>query len=187
MQNSSQPTPDQIKEFVLAAHANLDKVKTMLGATPRLLNQRYPEFDETALEAASHMGQRPIAEYLLTAGAPMTICAAAMLDKIDDVAEFLDKDPALVHAKGAHGIPLIYHAALSGNTEITQLLVDLGGGDGVENALHAAVKFGHVKMTRWLLDHDANIEVKDFYDKTPLQVAQESGYDEVVALLQLSN
>ncbi|MBV7327500.1 ankyrin repeat domain-containing protein [Chloroflexi bacterium TSY] len=179
----NQPTQDQIKEFVLAAHANLDKVNTLLEAEPQLLNERYVEFNETALEAASHMANRPIAEYLLAQGAPLTICTAAMLGKIDAVAEFLDKDPTLVHAKGAHGIPLIYHAALSGETEITELLLVFGGGEGLEQSLHAAVKFGHAQMTRWLLERNADISVQDFQGRTPLQVATESGYQEIVDLL----
>ena len=183
MKLQTQPTQDQVKEFVLAAHADFDKVKALLTADPHLLNQRYVDFNETALEAASHMGNRQIAEYLLDAGAPLTICAAAMLGRMDDVAEIVDKDPGLVNAKGAHGIPLIYHAALSGDTELTELLLALGGGAGLETSLHAAVKFGHSEMTRWLLAHGAAREVKDFQERTPLQVASENGFQEIVALL----
>ena len=178
-----QPTQEQVKEFVLAAHANFDKVKTLLQEEPSLLNERYVDFDETALEAASHMGNRAIAEHLLVNGAPLTVCAAAMLGRIDDVAEFLDKEPYLVHAKGAHGIPLIYHAALSGNTEITDLLLALDGGEGLENALHAAVKFDHVEMTRWLLERGAATNVKDFQGRTPREVAEQNGCSEIAELL----
>ncbi|MEM7128040.1 MAG: GNAT family N-acetyltransferase [Chloroflexota bacterium] len=178
-----QPTQDQIKEFVLAAHADLGKVQSLLETEPSLLNERYIEFNETALEAASHMGHRPIAEHLLAKGAPLTICAAAMLGHIDDVAEFLDRGPNLVHAQGAHGIPLIYHAALSGNTDITALLLALGGGEGIEDTLHAAVKFGHIEMTRWLLNHGAKANVKDFQGRTPIQVANEKGLSEIAELI----
>lgn len=180
------PIQEQVKEFVLAAHADFAKVKTLLESEPSLLNQRYAEFDETALEAASHMGHRSIAKYLLDQGAPLTICTAAMLGQPDDVAEFLDKDPSLVRARGAHGIPLIYHAALSGNTEIAELLVALGGGEGVESALHAAVKFGHVEMTRWLLSHGADITVKDFQGRTPLELATEQEFDDIIQFLASS-
>lgn len=183
MTTASQPMQEQVKEFVLAAHVDFTKVQMLLAAEPQLLNARYLELDESALEAASHMGHRPIAEYLLAQGAPLTICAAAMLGQIDDVAAFLDRDPILANVKGAHGIPLIYHAALSGNTELTELLLSFGGGEGLTNSLHAAVKQGHVEMTRWLLARGANLAVEDFKGRTPLQVATENGFAEIVALL----
>src|SRR3712207_1734486 len=117
------PTQDELGPFVLAAHGNFDKVKELLAARPALLHGRYEKFDETAIEAASHMGRREIAEHLLDAGAPLTICAAAMLGRTEDVAAFLAADPALANSAGAHGIPVLFHAALSGKTEIADLLV----------------------------------------------------------------
>ncbi|MCA9920631.1 MAG: hypothetical protein KC445_21910, partial [Anaerolineales bacterium] len=71
-------TQEQIRNFVLPAHGNLAVVQQMLAEEPRLLNEKYVEFDETALEAASHVGNRPIAEFLLAQGAPMNLYTAAM-------------------------------------------------------------------------------------------------------------
>lgn len=184
MTEPKQPSQEQVKEFVIAAHSNLEKVKALLIAEPALLNERFADFNETALEAASHMGNRPIAEYLLAQGAPLTICAAAMLGRYDAVAQLLDAEPTQVNAEGAHGIPLFFHAALSGETAITELLLARGGGAGLATALHAAIKFGHVAMTQWLLAHGAETNVKDFQGQTPLTLAVTQGYAEVAALLR---
>lgn len=176
--------PDHVRDFVLAGHGNVVKVKEMLAAEPRLLTARYPEFNETALEAASHMGNRPIAEYLLAQGETMTICTAAMLGLVDEVTQFLETDSTLANAKGAHGIPLIFHAALSGDTVVTDTILVHGGGTGLEQSIHAAIKPNHVTMTKWLLDHGAATDVKNFQDQTPLEVAIEQGHDEIVQLLR---
>lgn len=184
MTEPQHPTQEQIKEFVIAAHSNLEKVKSLHAAEPALLNERFADFNETALEAASHMGNQPIAEYLLAQGAPLTICAAAMLGQYSAVVQFLDDDPTQVNTLGAHGIPLFFHAALSGDTAITTLLLARGGGEGLTMSLHAAVKFGHRAMTQWLLDHGTDTNVKDFQGQTPLDVAVAQGYTEVAAILR---
>src|SRR6476659_10012492 len=105
-----------IEPFVIAAHGDFDKVQELYAAHPEMLNVPWARFDETALAAASHMGNRPIAEFLLSAGAPLTVCTAAMLGMRDDVERFIDEDPSLANARGAHGIPIMFHAAMSGDT-----------------------------------------------------------------------
>src|SRR5712691_1334986 len=68
---------------------NPDKVKELHEKHPALLNAKWEKFDESALEAASHMGQREIAEYLLSKGAPLVICTSSMLGMTERVASFL--------------------------------------------------------------------------------------------------
>src|SRR4051794_32277203 len=84
MSTTPEPTTDQIREFVIAGHGNLEKVKQMLAIHPELLNIANvwrPGDTETALQGAAHVGNREIAEYLLSLGAPMDICCAAMLGR----------------------------------------------------------------------------------------------------------
>jgi hypothetical protein len=69
---------------------------------------------ETGLGAAAHMGRRDIAEYLIDHGARIDIFAAAMLGETGVVRALLDAHPALVDAKGPHGIPLKTHAEQGG-------------------------------------------------------------------------
>lgn len=182
---TQQPSQELVEPFVIAAHADLSRVRELLEEEPALLNVPWARFDETALQAASHMGQREIAEYLLAQGAPLNICAAAMLGRADQVEGFLRSDPSLSKAKGAHGIPVMYHAALSGQTEVGDLLLTHGGGEGVSGALHAAIRFGHTDMVRWLLEHGATeVNVPNFEGKTPLAEAEAHGHTEIAALLR---
>jgi ankyrin repeat protein len=184
MDTPAEPSPERVEEFVIAAHGNLDKVRTMLAETPALLNIPWARFNETPLAAASHVGNRAIAEYLLAAGAPLTVCTAAMLGQTDQVAAFLAGDPTLANATGAHGIPILFHAALSGNTAVADLLVGAGGGAGQDAALHGAVAPGHLAMTRWLLERGADPNTLDYAGKTPLRVALDAGHAAIADLLR---
>ena len=179
-------TQELVGEFVLTAHRNSAKVKVLHQQYPALLNARWEKYNETALEAAAHMGERETVEYLLTAGAPLDIYAVAMLGQTDQVAAFLEADPELARAKGIHGISVLYHAALSGNTAVAELLLAHGGGESIDNnALHAATRFGHTEMVGWLLTHGViDVNPLNFNGKTPLQVAVESGHDDIAELLQ---
>jgi ankyrin repeat protein len=177
-------TQDEIEPFVLAAHGDFDRMRTLLAERPALLNAVWERTNETAIQAAAHTGQRAIAEYLLAAGAPLDICTAAMLGLTDRVAAYLAEDPALANATGAHGISLLFHASFSGKPEIADLLVANGGGDGAGPALHAAIASGQIAMVRWLLAHDADVNTPNFAGKTPLQSALNQDKTEIADLLR---
>jgi hypothetical protein len=81
MTTNRESSQDLVEQFVLAAHGNAARVRELLAREPALLNARWARFNETALEAASHMGNRAIAEDLLAAGAPLTIYTAAILSR----------------------------------------------------------------------------------------------------------
>jgi len=179
---------DLIRPFILASHGNLNTVQSMLAEHPDLLHAAYewgPGDFEDGLGAAAHVGNRPIAEFLLSKGAPLTICAAAMLGRIDDVKAFLDQDASQVNAKGAHGIPFLFHAAMSGNLELVKLLKARGCAEGYDDALHGAIRYGHTDVVAWLLDNGVtDVTVPNWEGKTPLERAQENGQDKVVQLLK---
>lgn len=181
-------TSETVKDFITAAHFNLDKVREMLAADPDLLEAAYPwqENDpETAIMAAAHMGNVPIAEFLLDQGAPLAIYTAAMLGRKEDVAHLLAQDAANAKQGGAHGIPLLSHVALSGDTAIADMVFAAGGTEGLSFALHAATGKGHLKMVEWLIEHGAtDLNVKNWQDQTPLQVAVENNFDEIAAVLR---
>jgi ankyrin repeat protein len=184
MSNLPELTQEYIQTFVMPAHGNLAKVKEMLVADPRLLDAMYEPWGETALGAASHVGNRPIAEYLLEQGAKLTIYTAAMLGTQEDVAAFLANDPDLINSGGAHNIPLMFHAALSGDLALMQFLAEKGNTQTADNALHIAANRGDTAMTQWLLDRGADVNTKNFQDMTPLQIAAAQEQAEVAALLR---
>jgi ankyrin repeat protein len=177
-----------IRDFMTAAHFDLPKLQVMLTENPELLNVQYDWGGgdlETGLQAGAHMGNRAITEYLLAQGAPMIICAAAMLGLTEQVAEMLKSNPADAKARGGHGIPVMFHAAMSGKVEIAQLLKVHGCTEGYDDALHGAIQFGHQAMVEWLLNNGAqNVNAKDFRGKTALTVAQEKGLTEIADLLR---
>jgi ankyrin repeat protein len=179
---------DHIREFVLAGHGNLQKVQSMLAEDPGLLYAAYEwktNDTETALQAAAHVGNRAIAEYLLEQGAPLDICTAAMLGRQIEVEQFVECDTAQIAANGAHGIPLLAHAAHSGSVELVEWLTEHGAHTGVSAALHNAVSQGHVDLTRWLLEEcDPDLTAHNFQGKTPLAVAIERGSTTIVQLLR---
>lgn len=181
------PTPEEIREFVIAAHGDVDKVKTMLAAQPALLNLAHPwsETDsETAIQAASQVGNVALAEFLLAQGAPLAIYTAAMLGRRDDVTRLLAADPGLAKARGAHGIPLLPHAAMSGDVALVSALHAAGATDGASSALVFAVARRHVALVSWLLAHAApDLAWKNYQGKTALDVARERGFSEIEAVL----
>jgi ankyrin repeat protein len=161
---------DQIKLFVLAAHGNLEAVREMLEAQPGLRDLKFEQFDENALEAAGHVGREDIANHLLDQGAPLQVFAAAMLGRTEDVRRFLETDSSLAQKRGVHGFSLMFHAALSGKTEIAELILHHGGSVD-DAALHAAVMKGHLGMTQWLLPRTQNVNSPDYQGRTALAVA----------------
>jgi hypothetical protein len=106
-----------VREFVIVAHKDFDKVKSMLQENPDLLNAslNLKDWDwEDAIGAAGHMGFRDMALYLLEQGARPTICVAAMLGNLDVVKTFITTFPQMKNSVGPHNITLIDHAKAGG-------------------------------------------------------------------------
>jgi len=187
---ASEPlSPEMVKEFVIASHFDLPKVQAMLSEHPALLPAVHDWGEQGGLEdgisAAAHVGNRTIAEFFLEQGIPSNICVAAMLGRVDEVKALLDKDSSLANARGAHGIPIMFHAAMSGSTEVTDLLKAHGCNEGYSSALHGAISHRHKNMVAWLLDNGAaQLEVLDYQGKTPLEQATETNQKEIADLLR---
>lgn len=109
--------PTLVKEYVIAGHGDLDKVKQMLSQEPGLLNSTWDwgggDF-EMAIGGAGHMGRADIANYIISQGGRFDIFVAAMLGKVDIVKNYLALYPNLAQSKGPHGLTLIYHAKKGG-------------------------------------------------------------------------
>jgi hypothetical protein len=106
-----------VQDFVIYAHSELDLVKKLLEKEPALLNAAidWGAGDwETGLGAASHMGRRDIAEFLIEQGARVDLFAAAMLGQLEVVKSLLTLQPKLIDAKGPHGFTLHWHASVGG-------------------------------------------------------------------------
>lgn len=190
MSDQEIPTLDieTVREFVIAGHFNLPRVQEMLAAEPRLLNAANswgPGDTETAIQGAAHTGQRAIAEYLLAQGAPLELCAAAMLGRRADVAALLAADAAAIDSRGAHGIPLLSHAAFSGDVALLAMLYERGAREGQSLALANAVSAGQRPVAAWLLENaDPDVAWLNWQGKTALDVALERGDEAMADLLR---
>lgn len=186
MTGSLPPNQETINEFVIAAHHDLPKVEELLASDPLLLNQK-AQWQETPLQAAAHVGNQAIAEYLLAAGAPLDICTATMLGSREEITAMLREDPTSIRARGAHNLPLLYYATIYDRIDIAELLLqagaDINAGAGSNTALHGAATFGQANIARWLIEHGADIAAKDFNGKTPREVAVERGHMTIANLI----
>lgn len=118
-----------VKEMVTASHGNLPRVRELLKLRPALVNASwdwgYGDW-ETALGAASHVGNREIANLLLDAGAAPTLFSAAMLGHLDTVKSICAAQPNAFRLLGPHGIPLLTHAKAGGAPAVVAYLESLG-------------------------------------------------------------
>ena len=109
--------PDLVQEMVGASHGRLPRVKELLARQPSLAKAAWDwGFGdwETALGAASHVGNREIAELLLAHGARPDLFTAAMMGWLDVVKHCVAASPGIQRLKGPHSIPLLAHAEAGG-------------------------------------------------------------------------
>jgi hypothetical protein len=126
--------PELVREMVTVSHFDLHRVRELVDARPSLARASWDwGFGdwETALGAASHMGNRPIAEYLLANGAVPSLFSAAMLGQLDLVKSFLAAQPHVQCLRGPHGISLLAHAKAGGESArpVFDFLQSLGDAD----------------------------------------------------------
>lgn len=108
---------DVVRETVTVAHGNIKRLKELVDARPSLAKAAYDwGFGdwEDALGAASHVGNREIAEYLIGKGARPTLYSATMLGHLDVVKAFVAAQPGCQRIAGPHSISLLTHAKNGG-------------------------------------------------------------------------
>jgi hypothetical protein len=127
--------PDALaREMVGASHVRIDRVRELLAKNRSLAlaswDWGFGDW-ETALGAASHVGNREIAELLLANGAPPTIFSATMLGQLDVVKAFIAASPDAHRRPGPHGLTLLHHARAGGEgaKAVRAFLEELGGAD----------------------------------------------------------
>lgn len=174
------------------SHMRLDAVRALVAKDTRLVFSISTD-DELAIEACAHMGNRPIIRFHLDHGAPLSLPTAISLGDLAHARWLLERDPTLIHERGAHDFPPMFYAAIGGDTaEPAELLVEYGASVDQESqgttALHWCVLRGRRELVRWLIDHDADLEAvaynRDLAGQTPLQLARANGDDAMTRLLK---
>ena len=109
--------PALVREMVSVAHGNMKRVRELVEARPALVKAAWDwGFGdwESALGAASHTGNREIAEYLIAHGARPTLFSATMLGHLDVVKAFIAAQPGVQRIPGPHSISLLAHGKAGG-------------------------------------------------------------------------
>jgi len=129
-----QQEPELVKEMVTVAHGNLARVKELVTARPALARAAWDwGFGdwETPIDAASHVGNRPIAEFLIANGARPTVFTAVMMGQLALVKGFTEASPGIQRTRGPHGLTFVSHARAGGAAaaEVLKYLESLGDAD----------------------------------------------------------
>ena len=97
--------PELVREMVIVAHFDLQRVRDLVEARPALaraaMDWGFGDWED-ALGAASHMGNRAIALYLIEKGARPSIFSAAMLGQLEVVKSFIEAQPGVQKIRGPH-------------------------------------------------------------------------------------
>ena len=126
--------PDVAREMVSVSHGNVARVRELLAGRPALANASwdwgYGDW-ESALGAASHVGNQEIARLLLAAGARPSIFSAAMLGHLETVKAFVLASPGIQKTRGPHGLTLLSHARAGGAAaaDVVKYLESVGDAD----------------------------------------------------------
>lgn len=123
-----------VREIVGVSHGDLARVKALVSVRPALARASWDwgfGDHESAIDAASHVGNRPIAELLIANGARPTIFTAAMFGQLQVVKGMVEAFPGVQRMRGPHGITLMSHAVAGGAAaaEVAAYLERLGDAD----------------------------------------------------------
>jgi len=144
----------------------------MLAARPALVHAR-SSWGETAIEAASHLGNQGIAWRCIEAGASIDLFTACALGDVRlSMARFEDSRR---DARGVHGLPLLHFAVVSGSDQLLAVLLARGAEVNPRDApitpLQSAVAAGRAESVRRLLEAGADVCAVDAFEATALDWA----------------
>ncbi len=109
--------PERVRSIVGASHGRIDEVRTLLKESPALatatIDWGFGDW-ESALGAASHVGNRDIAMLLIDHGARPDLFTFAMLGQLQVVKAYIEASPGIQRIRGPHGLTLMHHAKQGG-------------------------------------------------------------------------
>ena len=126
--------PALVKEVVGVSHGNFARVREIVEKQPAYarasMDWGFGDW-ETCIDAAAHVGNKPIADFLLSHGARPTIFSAAMMGQLDAVKAFVAARPGIQKTLGPHGITLMAHARAGGAdaAPVVEYLKSIGDAD----------------------------------------------------------
>jgi ankyrin repeat protein len=168
-------------------HGDFDRVRAALEAGPEVieaLNTLDPaRMEETPQGAAAHLGCREILEHMLARGVELDLFMACALGWTDEVAGWLERQPGLANARGAHGIHILNHAF---DPRTARLLLDHGADPEAPiyppwgwTPIHEAAAKGRLAIVEVLLARCRRVRALGS-GTTPLHAAARWGHRAVV-------
>jgi hypothetical protein len=126
--------PELVRQAVGVSHGNFEELRKLLEKQPELAKAAWDwGFGdwETAIGAASHVGHREIAGFLIEHGARPDLFTFAMLGHVDVVRACIEAMPGVQKIPGPHGITLLAHAMAGGDesASVVEYLQSVGGAD----------------------------------------------------------
>jgi hypothetical protein len=167
---------------------DLDQLKTILAANPKLVNA----FDQNRLPlilTAQYNGQPEIVRFLEEAGAEIDLFTASAIGRFDVVRQEIDQWPEDVNEYGRDGFTPLQLACYFGQEEIALWLLGYGAdvnvvaqnGTGIA-PIHAAAANGSLLILQALLAKSANVNARQQGGFTPLHTAADSNSPEMARL-----
>lgn len=132
--------PDLARKAVGFSHGNFSGLKEIIDRYPMVaraaIDWGFGDW-ESCIGAASHVGNREIADYLISKGARPDIFTFAMLGNLAAVKAMIEAMPGVQRIPGPHGITLLAHARNGGEPAraVLDYLTSLGDADPVPAAL----------------------------------------------------
>jgi len=135
-----------VVELLTAARAgDVERVKTLLKADPRLLVARDP-MGNTALIIAVNSGHEALADLLFDAGVEPGLHEAAAIGDTSRVRAALERDPEQLDAHSPEGFTPLALAAHFGHLEVMRVLIDSGADVNRVATHHLAVTPLHAAL-----------------------------------------
>ena len=109
--------PDMARDMVGASHGNVARVRELLALSTTLAKASWDwGFGdwETAIGAASHVGNPEIVALLVENGAHPDHFTMAMLGELEAVRAVVVANPGIQRIRGPHGLTLLHHARQGG-------------------------------------------------------------------------
>jgi hypothetical protein len=176
-----------VDELVGNAHGNLVRVQELLDAHPDALNTS-ATWNETAVEAATQVGNRPILDLLIARGAPVDFFTACVLGRDEQVGVEVATAPSRANARGVHDLPALYFAAIGDSREIAERLLAAGADVNARSEsaapIHGAVMGGSAEMVRLLLESGADPSVPDYKGRGAKQLAEDMRRSDIADLFE---
>ena len=175
--------------FDVVRAGDTGRLKALLAEQPGLVNVRNERGHSPVLIAQYHHKKEAV-QVLLEARPELDIFDAASVGQTDRVAEWLDRDPALVNAYSSDGFYPLGLAAFFAHPETVKLLLARGADvtQAARNpmrvqALHAAVAGRSAEAVRLLVDAGAPVNGKQQQGWTPLHEAVRQGNTDMTSYL----